>query len=154
MAFDPKKLTPLDWAIVGGGIVVFIAMFMPWWGYDAGLISASVSGWSTGFTGWFGGLLLIAAAVYVALRRAEVSLPDLPIGPAVTAAGAAVIGLAFVLLRWLTMPRRHIRIGTSRVGYGAKFGIWLAILAGIVEAAAAVVELRSSGEPVPWDKTP
>ena len=62
-------------------------------------------------------------------------------------AGGAALGLLLVILRWLTLPRVHGGVAGS---IGAKYGIWLAIIAGIVEVAAAVAELRASGEPLPW----
>ena len=150
MAFDAKKLSQLDWAIVGGAGVAFISGFLPWWGYSgpfAGGYSTSVSGWSTGFTGWFGLLLLMLAGVFLVLRRSEVSLPDLPVGPAVAVAGVAALGLLLVLIRWLTLPR----VSGGLAGHiGAKYGIWIAIIAGAVEVAAAVMQVRASGEPLPW----
>jgi hypothetical protein len=152
MAFDMKRLSTLDRAIVGGAGVAFIAGFLPWWGYSGPLsnYSASVSGWSAGFSAWAGTLLLTLAGVYVLLRRSEVSLPSLPVGPAVVAAGAAGLGLLLVVLRWLTLPRVHGGLAGS---IGAKYGIYIALIAGIVETTAAVLEFRASGEPLPWRQT-
>jgi len=152
MAFDAKRLSTLDRAIAGGAGVAFIAGFLPWWGYSGPLntYSASVNGWSAGFTAWAGTLLLTLAGVYLVLRRSEVSLPSLPVGPAVVVAGVAGLGLLLVILRWLTLPRVHGGLAGS---IGAKYGIYIALLAGIVEVAAAVMEFRSSGEPLPWRQT-
>jgi hypothetical protein len=152
MAFDWKRFSTLDRAIVGGAGVAFIAGFLPWWGYNGPLnvYSASVSGWSAGFSAWAGTLLLTLGGVYLALRRSEVNLPKLPVGPAVSVAGAAAVGLLLVVIRWLTLPRVHGGLAGS---IGAKYGIWLALIAGIVETAAAVMELRASGEPLPWSQT-
>jgi hypothetical protein len=149
MAFDIKKLSSLDRAIVGGAGVAFISGFLPWWGYNGPLnvYSASVSGWSAGFSAWAGTLLLTLAGVYLVLRRSEVSLPSLPVRPAVLVAGAAALGLLLIVIRWLTLPRVHGGLAGS---IGAKYGIWLAIIAGIVMVVAAVIELRASGEPLPW----
>jgi hypothetical protein len=152
MAFDIKKLSSLDRAIVGGAGVAFISGFLPWWGYNGPLnvYSASVSGWSAGFSAWAGTLLLTLAGVYLVLRRSEVSLPSLPVRPAVLVAGAAALGLLLIVIRWLTLPRVHGGLAGS---IGAKYGIWLAIIAGIVMVVAAVIELRASGEPLPWAQT-
>lgn len=155
MKFDAKRFSRLDWAIVGGAGLVFISGFLPWWGYNGPLssFSTSVSGWSAGFSAWAGILLLTLAGVYLFLRRSEVSLPAAPAfaGPAVLVAGVAALGLLLVILRWATLPRVSGGLAGS---IGAKFGIWLAILAGIVEVGAAVVELRASGEPLPWQQAP
>jgi len=152
MAFDPKRLSTLDRTIVGSAGVAFIAGFLPWWGYNGPLntYSASVSGWSAGFSAWAGTLLLTLAGVYLFLRRSEVSLPSLPAGPAVVVAGAAGLGLLLVLIRWLTLPRVNGGLAGS---IGAKYGIFIALIAGIVEVGAAVLEFRASGEPLPWRQT-
>ena len=149
MAFDPKNLSSQDKAIIGGGGVAFIAAFLPWYGYSGPLhlYGASISGWSAGFFAWLGSLLLTAAGVYVLLLRSKVSVPSLPFGPAVSVAGASVIGLVLIILRWLTLPRVHAGLAGS---VGPKFGIWVAMIAGIVEVVGAVLQFRASGEALPW----
>jgi hypothetical protein len=151
VAFDLKRLGQNERAIVGGGAVVFVAGFLPWWGYNGplGIYGPSVSGWSAGFSAWAGTLLLTLAGVYVVLRSSEVSLPSMRVGPAVLVAGAAALGLFLVVVRWLTLPRLHGGLAGS---IGAKYGIWLAMIAGVVELAAAIAALRASGEPLPWAK--
>jgi hypothetical protein len=152
VSFDLKRLSTLDRAIAGGALVAFIAGFLPWWGYSGpiSVYSASVSGWSAGFTAWAGTLLLTLAGVYLVLRRSGVSMPDLPVGPSVLVAGVAALGLLLIIIRWLTLPSVH-GLGGS---IGSKYGIWVAILAGIVELGGAVLEMRASGEPLPWASTP
>jgi hypothetical protein len=147
--FDLKRLSTLDRAIVGGAGVAFISGFLPWWGYTGPLnvYSASVSGWSAGFTAWSGTLLLTIAGVYVVLLRSGVSLRALPVGPSVFVAALAALGLLVVIIRWLTLPSVPGGIAGS---YGARYGIWIALIAGIVETGAAVAELRASGEELPW----
>jgi len=103
-----------------------------------------------GFAGWAGIILLVLAGVFLFLRRMEVALPALPVGPAVTVAGLAAVGLVLVIIRWLSLPSVHAGLQGS---IGAKYGIWIAMIAGIVEVASAVAELRASGEPLPWAQT-
>jgi len=152
MKFDASRLSRLDWAIVGGAGLAFLSGFLPWWGYNGPLnvYSASVSGWSAGFSAWAGVLLLTLAGVFHFLRRSEVSMPALPVGPAVATAGAASLGLLLVIIRWLTLPRVHGGLAGS---IGAKYGIWIAIIAAAVEVGGAVAELRASGEQLPWAQT-
>lgn len=149
MAFDMSKLTNQDKLIAGGGAVAFIAAFLPWYGYRGPLpiYDASVMGWSAGFTAFLGILLLVAAGVYVVAQRQGSSVPKLPVGPAVAVAGAAIAGLLLVIIRWLSMPRVHAGLAGS---IGPRFGIFLALLAGVVEVAGAVMEFRASGETLPW----
>jgi hypothetical protein len=149
--FDLKRLSTLDRAIAGGAGVVFISGFLPWWGYTGPLnvYSASVSGWSAGFSAWAGTLLLTLAGVYAVLRRSEVSLRSLPVGPAVLVAGVAALGLLLVIIRWLTLPSVPGGLAGS---FGARYGIWIALIAGVVETGAAIAELRASGEQLPWQR--
>ena len=149
MKSDLGRLSQLDRGIAGGAAVVCISGFLPWYGYSGPLsiYSASVSGFASGFTGWAGILLLFIAGLYLVLRRMEVALPALPVGPAVAVAGLAALGLLLVVIRWLTFPSVHAGLAGS---IGAKYGVWIALLAGIVEVACAVVELRASGEELPW----
>ena len=62
-------------------------------------------------------------------------------------AGVAAVGLLLVIIRWISFPRYH------GVDVGARYGIYIALLAGIVEVAAAVMQMRASGEAVPWAQT-
>jgi len=144
MRFDWKSLSTLDRAVVGGAGVAFIAAFLPWYGATVGPFSVSVSGWSAGFTAWAGSLLLTAAGVLLVLRRSGVSFALPNIAPTVLVAGVAALGLLLVIIRWISFPRYH------GVDVGARYGIYLALIAGIVEVAAAVKEMRASGEPTPW----
>jgi Kef-type K+ transport system membrane component KefB len=144
MSFDWKRLSTLDRAIAGGAAVAFIAAFLPWYGVTVGPFSVSVSGWSAGFTAWAGALLLTAAGVILVLMRSglKLSLPN--VGPAVLVAGVAALGLLLVIIRWISFPRYH------GVDVGARYGFYLALVAGIVETAAAVLAMRASGESMPW----
>jgi hypothetical protein len=143
------RLSATDRCVAAGAAIVFIAGFLPWWGYRGplALYGASVAGWSSGFTAWAGIILLVAAGAFHTARVLGVRVPELRLGPAVAVAGAAGVGLLLVIIRWLTLPRVHEGLAGS---VGARFGIWVAIVAGAVELAAAVSAFRRSGEPVPW----
>lgn len=149
MKFDLNRLSSFDRAIVGGALVAFIAGFLPWWGVSSGPFGVSVSGWSAGFTAWAGTLLLTLVGVYLLLLRSEAPLPKAPVGSAVIVAGVAALGLLLVIIRWLTLP------DYQGIGVGARYGIFIALIAGVIETAAAVVAMRASGEPMPWaSRTP
>jgi hypothetical protein len=142
MRIDWKSLSTLDRAIVGGAAVAFIALFLPWWG--VGAISFSVDGWSAGFTAWAGGLLLTAAGVLLLLRRSGATLSFGGAGPAVVVAAVSALGLLLVIIRWASLPRYQ------GFGVGAKYGLYIALIAGLVEVTAAVMAMRASGEQMPW----
>jgi hypothetical protein len=82
------------------------------------------------------------------LRRSSVNFGLPNVGPSVLVAGVAALGLLLVIIRWVTFPRYHA-VGIS-YNVGARYGIYLALLAGVVESAAAVMEMRASGEAMPW----
>ena len=148
MRFDWKQLSTLDRVIAGGAAVAFIAAFLPWYGVSVGPFSASVSGWSAGFTAWAGAILLTLAGVLLVVRRSGGTLPSLQVSPSVLVAGIAALGLLLVIIRWATLPRYHF----SALSYnaGARYGLYLALIAGIAEVAAAVMQMRASGEAMPW----
>jgi hypothetical protein len=147
MALDAKSWKRTDQAILAGAAVAFIAGFLPWYGYTGSisiLRNASISGWSSGFWAWAGVLLLTLAGVFLFLRLAETTMPDLPIAPGMVVVGLSGLGLLFVIIRWLTFP------SVPGLAVGAKWGIWVALIAGLVETVAAVMQVRESGEPLPW----
>jgi len=150
MQFDPKRFGTLDWVIVAGAVIAFIAAFLPWYGATLGPFSASVSGWSAGFSAWAGALLLTGAGVLVALRRSGASMSAVgPVGPSAFVVLVAGLGLFLVIIRWLSFPTYHAAGGLS-ANVGARYGIYLALIAGIAEITASVMEMRASGEPLPW----
>ena len=149
--FDAKKLSPLDWGVAGAGAVAFISLFLPWWGGSAGIFSASVSGWNTSY-GWLGALLMIVAGGYIVLARSGVNLPKLPVGAGVLVLGVAGLGTLIVALRWLTLPSATYGVGSESFSYGARAGIIIALLAGIVQVVCAFLLFRATGEALPWAK--
>jgi hypothetical protein len=146
-----KQVSGRDRFVIGGAAVAFVSGFLPWWGSSDPFngSSSSLNGWSAGFIAWAGILLLVVAGLYLLLRRSGVALPALPVGPSVFVAGAAALGLALVVLRWLTLPRVHGGLNGSN---GDRYGIWVALIAGIVEVTAAIIALRASGEALPWQQ--
>ncbi|HXY45043.1 MAG TPA: hypothetical protein VEH29_12725 [Acidimicrobiales bacterium] len=145
-AFDAKKLSPMDWGVVGGGFLALVSLFLPWWGISSGPFSYSTSGWGTSW-GWLGALLIIAAGVYVLLLRSGVKFPALPVGPGVLVLGTAVLGTVIILLRWLTVPRGSFG---AYGGYGTRIGIYIALVAGIGQAVCSFKLFSESGEALPW----
>jgi hypothetical protein len=153
MEFELKRFSTLDRVMVVGAVVAFIAAFLPWYGATVGPFDASVSGWSAGFSAWAGALLLTAAGTLVALRRSGASMSSVgPVGPSAFVVLIAGLGLLLVIIRWLSFPTYHAAGFTGNVG--ARYGIYIALIAGIAEVTAAVLEMRSSGEPAPWAARP
>jgi hypothetical protein len=123
--------------------VAFIAAFLPWYGATVGPFDASVSGWSAGFAAWAGALLLTGAGVLVALRRSGASMSAVgPIGPSAFIVLVAGLGLLLVIIRWLSFPTYHAAGFSGDVG--ARYGIYVALVAGIVEVTVSVLAMRAA----------
>ncbi len=147
--FDLKKVDRNDLGVMGGGALVFIASFMPWWGASVrGYGSVSTSGWSAGFTAWFPILLSIALAVLVVLRVMEVyKLPQLPVGLAVVYLAASGLALLLVIIRLATIPSGGGGFGFS---YGPRIGIFLGIIGIAAQAVFSFLTFKASGEKFEW----
>jgi hypothetical protein len=61
----------------------------------------------------------------------------------VLVAGVATLGLLLVVIRWASLPR------ADGHAVGARYGLYIALIAGIVEVTVAVLELRAPEEPTP-----
>lgn len=148
MEFDWKRIQTLDRVIIVGAVVAFIALFLPWYGASVGPFSASVDGWSAGFSAWAGGLLLTFAGVLVVLRHSGANLAGGRVGASILIAAVAALGLLLVIIRWVSFPTYHSAGFSANVG--ARYGIFIALIAGIAEVTAAVMAMRASGEQMPW----
>jgi peptidoglycan/LPS O-acetylase OafA/YrhL len=145
-SFDMKKLDRSDRIVAGASVVTLICLFLPWYGVSSGPYSASVSGFSTSY-GWLGALLIIAAGAYLVALRSGSNMPKNQFGPGVTVLGLSLLGTVIVLIRWLTIPKG----GVAGFSYGPQYGMYVTILAGIVQVVLAFRLFKSSGEKVPWE---
>jgi hypothetical protein len=148
-AFDWKKLSTGDRVISITALVALIALFLPWETVHADGFSASRDGWGTGF-GWLGALLVIAAGAYIVALRSGSNMPKTNYGPGVIVLGASVIGAVLIVLRWITLPRGHYGNFAGSVSWGAGIGLYLCLIAAVVQAVYAVRMFQSSGETLPW----
>lgn len=135
--FDINKMSTEDKAIAGLGIAVLVFSFFPWYGLDSAFIDVSASGWDMGISAKLGILLALAAAVWVVLRAAGVSMPDLPVEAAMVTLGLAGLGALFLVYRILDLP--------SGPGVGRKIGIFLAVLASLAQTFFAFRAYQARG---------
>lgn len=145
--FDMSKLSTADRIVAGAGVVALIALFLPWYGWSGDGVSYSVSGFSSGY-GWLGALLVVAAGAYLVMQRSGSNMPKTSVGPAVTVLGASIIGALLVIIRWVSLPSGHDTLGSF--SYGPGIGIYLALLAGVVQAFFAYRLYKGSGEKSPF----
>ena len=145
-----KHLNALDRVIVGAAAVAFITLFLPWYDVAVGRLSVTGSG---GFVGSAGAFCLTAAGALLLYRRAGGSLlSGANAGPSALVAGLAAVGLVLVILRWATLPRYHASGVDFSYSVTPSYGLYLALIAGIVETAAAILALRTAGRQRPWDE--
>jgi hypothetical protein len=147
-AFEWNKLTTTDKVISVTALIALIGLFLPWYGFSSPLYSASVSGFSTSY-GWLGALLIVAAGVYLVLLRSGSNMPKTSYGPGVLVLGASALGALIVIIRWLTVPKGSYS-GLSSFTYGPRIGMYIVLIAGVVQAFFALRLFRSTGEAVPW----
>lgn len=128
--FDVKRVTTLEWAGIGAGLLAFIVSFFPWLSVDFGGeladltgVDTSVSGsaWDAGFLAWFSVLILIAVAVVIVLPHFGTEVPQRSL---IWMIGSGVAAL-FILLRWLTYE------SVIDPGWGLFVGLVLALASAV-----------------------
>jgi hypothetical protein len=146
-AFDWKKLSSTDKVISVTALITLIGLFLPWYGVSSPFGSASSDGFSSGY-GILGALLIIAAGVYLVFLRSGSNMPKTSYGPGVLVLGASALGAVIVILKWVTLPRGSGAY--AAYSYGPRFGIFIVLIAGVVQAFFALRLFRSTGEAVHW----
>ena len=151
MRIDWKKLDQLDRVVAVTSVVALISMFLPWYGASILGFSSSVSGFGSGY-GWIGALLIIAAGLYLVMLRSGSSMPKTNMGPGVIVLGLSGVGALLVVIRWLSLPSGGGGVAGDSYSYGPRIGMYLTLLAGIVQAVISFRLFKRSGEALPWSK--
>ncbi|HEV2426744.1 MAG TPA: hypothetical protein VGS61_00835, partial [Acidimicrobiales bacterium] len=73
-------------------------------------------------------------------------------GPGVLVLGASAIGTLLVIIRWATIPRGSYGVGATSFSYGARIGMYFALIAGIVQVLISFKLFKATGEKMPWDE--
>jgi hypothetical protein len=153
MAFDVKNMKQDERLIAGAGIASLIFAFFPGYGVSVSVAgfhrSASTSVWSMGALAKFAILFAIFAAAFVVARAAGASMPELPAGPALVTLALAGLGTLLIVIRLLHLPDVNGFLGASGIHAGRKIGLYLAVIASIVQTAVAFKSFKASGEKVP-----
>ena len=151
-----REVDSNDLGVMAAGVAALVFSFLPYVG--ASYKVKGLGGGSVHINAWHGWaflglLLLLAAAAVVAARVfADVTLPDLPVGWHVLVAAAAALGTLILLLRGLSWGGSEFSGVGASYSSGMRWGGYLLVLAGIAEAAFAVLALRASGESVSFDR--
>ncbi len=163
MAFDANSVKTTDWGVIGCGAALLVFSFVSSYvtvSYqaDEGLggslagadTSAGVSAWNSYAV--LGVLLLLAVAALAAARVfANVTLPTLPVGWNLIAAGVAALGTLLLVLRAFTYSGGGEFPGGS-IDVGPGWSGWLVMLLAVGETVFAVLAFRESGETAPWQQ--
>jgi hypothetical protein len=143
-----------DLGAMVAGAVAFIASFFPYWGVS---VKSSVPGFSASnsITAWHsyatvGLLLIFAGAIVIAVKAfAGDSVPTMPVGVHVLAAGLAGLGTILVIIRAFTINN----VDLPGISSGVKWGAYVLFIAGIAETVFCVLGMRESGEKVAWQSS-
>lgn len=142
-SFDPKRVTPLEWAGIGAGALAFITSFLPWYtvsfDFGAGLglsSSGSANAWDAKFGAWFPMLLLLAVGVVILLPHLGTQVPNL----ALIWLGASAAAFVIIILRWVTFPSGD----GPGVSAGAGFGLFVGLVIALVSGVAGFLTFRAS----------
>jgi hypothetical protein len=115
------------------GVVLLIALFLPWYGVDVNVAgfsaSQSVNAWEA--MSFIDILLFLVAliAIGVPVARATNTLPpDIP--GTLLLLGAGALGLLLVLFRLIDIPAPDVpAIASDSVDFGRKFGLFVGLIA-------------------------
>ncbi|MDQ3592601.1 MAG: hypothetical protein M3386_06845 [Actinomycetota bacterium] len=160
MAIDTHSVKTTDWGVMGCGAALLVFSFVSSYvtvSYDADEGAFAGMDTSSGISAWnsyavLGVLLLLAVAVLAALRVfGNVTLPNLPVGWNLVAAGVAALGTLLLVLRAFTYSGGGDFPGGS-IDVGPGWSGWLVMLLAVAETVFAVLAFRESGETAPWQQ--
>jgi hypothetical protein len=147
---DIKNLPRNDQAVIGLGILAFIASFFPFYG-----VTVNVGGFkgSSSISTWHSyavlGILLVLAATILAAAQvfAGSSLPSMPVSANFLVAGLAALGTLLIIIRGFT----YDSASAPGASVGLKWGFYVVMIVCLAQVAFAVMRLRESGEAMPWE---
>jgi hypothetical protein len=150
--FDPKKVTTLEWVVIGAGGLAFIDSFLPWYTASVSFSgisrSSSTGAWGAGFAAWFSVLLLLAAGGLVLATAMGVEM-KLPVPWPVITLGLSALAFVLILLRWLTCPNVDSGLGGLGEGFkassGAGFGLFIGLICAVAVGVASFLTFRAAG---------
>jgi len=150
----PKKLTTGQMVALGGGVLMFIALFLPWFTQRISQpeygVAFSNSGNAFDFTlGWLGSLLVLGAAVLIALK----AFANLKSGAGALklehfALVLAGVGTLLILIKLIIgagpSPEEALVLGPY-YGVSRGAGVFIALIAGLAVSAGSYLVMKEGG---------
>ena len=148
---DLSELSLGEKLIGGGGIILFIGTFLPWYGGSSssafgGSFSSSASLWNAGglwgFLVVLGCIVAIGAIVLRMLGVFDISEQGVP-EPLVVLAAAGVSGL-ITLWKVLSIPGGTGSFSSEfgSFSYGRQWGLWVAVAGAVVLVVGAAMKFQ------------
>src|SRR5262245_18239804 len=155
-----RNPSPFDLGILGGGLLVFIAYFLPWWGVkeDGG---DDVIGWNAGFEANFPIRVCVAiAATDAAETFTQWRVPDFGrIKPALVNVDAIGLALLILIIGWIAQPPSTARaygvdelVDQFEADAGASFGLYIGLVGALAVTACSFLRFQAAstgGRPAP-----
>jgi len=148
--FDAKAVNPLDWGLLGSGLLALIFSFFSWYHYSFSELGFShdYGGIGAGFTG-----LLVKLLVLVGLAAAGLALvaPQvvLPVPARLIGLGAFALATLLTALKLLVRPRPCFLSICAPGHYSPSIGLYLTLIALIAATALAAVRFTQTGGSLP-----
>ena len=152
--FDPKSVNPLDWGIIGAGLLAFILSLMSFYSYTVkeggrSFGTGHLNAWH-GFFGWFGVLLAIIGSVLVAIA---VFAPHvkLPVPARLAALGAYAAATLCLILALFIVPGDTSGVSAFgvKVDKGHSIGYWITLIVIIAGLVLSLMRFQQSGGELP-----
>jgi hypothetical protein len=129
--FDRSRLTPFDWVAGIASVVLFISLFLPWYGVSVGPISVTFSGLTAHGYLYIPLILSLVEVLYlIAVAGWKEVRERIPVPHEVTLTVVNVISLIFVVIAFFDK-------GPSGIGW--RVGAFIGLIAAIVAAVPNLV---------------
>jgi hypothetical protein len=130
---DLRRLRLGEWVVGASGVLLFVALFLPWYGDGLANSSQTLSAWEA-FAVLDVILALIAlAAITVPIVTATHRVPAVPLALESLTTLIGLIGLVLVVIRVLNLP------GDAD---GREWGLWVGLVAMLGVFAGGMVAMR------------
>lgn len=155
---DPKTVNPLDWAIVGAGVLAFLFSFISFYsgadvtfqGHTVSVDGGSASAWHDiiggGFFGWFAMVFAVAGAVVVAMElvapQVKLPMPNRLLGLALFAAASL-----FEIIAIFVTPSYEGFGASADANHGA--GFWISLIVILAGTVLSLMRVQQTGGKLP-----